>query len=426
MSYVNSIGGDPINPNPFSYTAISLTANTSYSWDELADWIDITASSTYTITMPPANEVGTGQEIVFYNYGANTITINNYGAGSITTVASGIIKRIWVTDNTTTTGTWRSSNIGTGTTTADASALAGYGIKAMAGTLSQDTPPVLYNTNQTLGLTHRAGVEIWTGGAGTFDLTAPATLTSGWFTMVRNSGTGILLLNPLSGNIDGAASISIATGEGFTITTDGSNFYTLGRVSAATTGKTLLNKSVAGSVDVTLTSTEESYDIINLSGVIGANINVIVSTTVREWVFYNGTSGAFTLTIKTPLGTGVEIPQGSRMFFYSDGTNVVSTDYPPYFDTTVMIKGSVDATKQFRFEADGITTATTRVYTMPDADTTLVGTDFAQTLTNKTLSDSTTFIVDNADVTKRATFECSGITTATTRTITIPDRDTVA
>lgn len=428
MSYVNSIGGDPINPNPFSYTIISVTANTAYTWDDLADWIDITASSTYTITMPPANEVGTGQEIVFYNYGANTITINNYGAASITTVPAGIIKRLWVTNNTTTTGTWRSSNIGTGNTTADASALAGYGMKAISGALSQDTPPILYNTNQTLGLTHRAGVEVWTGGAGIFSLTAPATLTSGWFTMVRNSGTGILQILPLSGNIDGAASISMATGEGFTITTDGNNFYTLGRVSSATTGKTLLNKSVAGAVNVTLSSTEESYDIINLSGVITANISVNVSTAIREWIFYNGTSGAFTLTIKTSSGSGVQIPQGSKMLFYSDGTNVVSTDYPPYFDTTVMIKGSVDQTKQFRFEADGLTTATTRVYTMPDADTTFVGTDFVQTITNKTiqastLRDSDVAFVDNADATKKLAFQCSSITTATTRTATMPDAD---
>jgi hypothetical protein len=44
-----------------------------------------------------------------------------------------------------------------------------------------------------------------------------------------------------------------------------------------------------------------------------------------------------------------------------------------------------------------------------------------ETLTNKSLSDSTTFVIDEADATKRATFQCSGITTGTTRTFTFPD-----
>lgn len=44
---------------------------------------------------------------------------------------------------------------------------------------------------------------------------------------------------------------------------------------------------------------------------------------------------------------------------------------PPFFDTTIILKGSSDSTKQVRFEADGLTTATTRVVTVPDADGTI-------------------------------------------------------
>lgn len=40
-------------------------------------------------------------------------------------------------------------------------------------------------------------------------------------------------------------------------------------------------------------------------------------------------------------------------------------------DSTAVVKGSADATKLVRIEADGLTTATTRVITMPDADVTL-------------------------------------------------------
>lgn len=45
----------------------------------------------------------------------------------------------------------------------------------------------------------------------------------------------------------------------------------------------------------------------------------------------------------------------------------------------------------------------------------------AETLTNKTLTDSTTFFQDQTDNTKKLQFELSGITTSTTRTLTVPN-----
>ena len=51
----------------------------------------------------------------------------------------------------------------------------------------------------------------------------------------------------------------------------------------------------------------------------------------------------------------------------------------------------------------------------------IVGTSDTQTLSNKTLTDSTTSFADNADATKKMQFECSGITTGTTRTLTVPN-----
>lgn len=48
-------------------------------------------------------------------------------------------------------------------------------------------------------------------------------------------------------------------------------------------------------------------------------------------------------------------------------------DTLPVVDTTGIAKGSADATKIVRFEVDGLTTGTTRVLTVPDEDITLVG-----------------------------------------------------
>jgi len=44
-----------------------------------------------------------------------------------------------------------------------------------------------------------------------------------------------------------------------------------------------------------------------------------------------------------------------------------------------------------------------------------------QTLVNKSLQDSTTTLVDDADATKKLKLQLSGITTGTTRTLTVPD-----
>jgi hypothetical protein len=75
------------------------------------------------------------------------------------------------------------------------------------------------------------------------------------------------------------------------------------------------------------------------------------------------------------------------------------------------------------------TTITPAFSSITSKPTTIVGygiTDGAtltgsQTLTNKSLSDSTTFIINSIDTTKKATFDAASITTATTRTYTLPN-----
>lgn len=57
--------------------------------------------------------------------------------------------------------------------------------------------------------------------------------------------------------------------------------------------------------------------------------------------------------------------------FYSDGTNMYNTECMPFIDSNYIVRGSSDPTKKLRIEVDGLTTATTRVITMPDADVTI-------------------------------------------------------
>jgi hypothetical protein len=77
------------------------------------------------------------------------------------------------------------------------------------------------------------------------------------------------------------------------------------------------------SADVTLTDAEASNPIIKVSGTLTANVNLILPVTAKRiYAVWNATSGAFTLTVKTPAGAGVTVAQGKRNLVYTDGTTV--------------------------------------------------------------------------------------------------------
>lgn len=81
--------------------------------------------------------------------------------------------------------------------------------------------------------------------------------------------------------------------------------------------------SVAGGSDVTLTDAQVNQAVHKFTGAITANINVIVPTDEHVYRVINGTSGAFTLTVKTSAGTGIAVAQGKAALLCCDGTNVV-------------------------------------------------------------------------------------------------------
>lgn len=101
-------------------------------------------------------------------------------------------------------------------------------------------------------------------------------------------------------------------------------------------------------------------------------------------------------------------------------------------DSSTFIVDDGDNTKKLQFQVSTITTATTRTLTVPNADTTIVGTAIVQTLSNKVIDNSNSITVkdnsftvqDDADTSKQLVLQLSGITTGTTRTLTVPDANT--
>ncbi|MGK2897201.1 MAG: hypothetical protein ACSLE9_00740 [Burkholderiaceae bacterium] len=84
-----------------------------------------------------------------------------------------------------------------------------------------------------------------------------------------------------------------------------------------------LSLSVAGGADVTLSAEQARCEILNFTGALTANINVIAPDGPQRWVVCNNTSGAFTLTVKTAAGTGIAVTQGKAAGVVADGTNVI-------------------------------------------------------------------------------------------------------
>jgi Protein of unknown function (DUF2793) len=77
-----------------------------------------------------------------------------------------------------------------------------------------------------------------------------------------------------------------------------------------------------------------------------------------------------------PVRLWISDDQVLVLFDGTDWVDLISPSLlPPFTDTTALIKGSVDDTKKARLEVDGLTTATTRVLTVPNKNFTIAGTD---------------------------------------------------
>lgn len=82
------------------------------------------------------------------------------------------------------------------------------------------------------------------------------------------------------------------------------------------------------SASITLTTLQASKERITLAGTLTANINIVVPAWIKRWEVVNNCTGAFTVTIKTPSGTGVAIAIGRTALVAGDGTNI-NTAYAP-------------------------------------------------------------------------------------------------
>ena len=109
--------------------------------------------------------------------------------------------------------------------------------------------------------------------------------------------------------------------------------YVFNRIDSSVRG--YINVSVAGSANVTLvsnnstTNTDDSSTddqvhnkVLEFSGALTGSIHVFTDAVEGEYIVFNNTSGAYTLTFAPTGGSGIVIPQGSKSVVYTDGTTM--------------------------------------------------------------------------------------------------------
>lgn len=308
--YVSPFTGDAIQPTDVSFAQVSFGVNTQLYWPQYvatagqqvtARIMEFTATASgLTVYFPDAEQASVGQDILVRNTGSNsfTITLFNAGSGSFT-VAPGQAFYFYLIDNTTAAGNWGCIQFGTGTSNADANTLAGVSTAAIMGKLEAAFVTSEYNlSNPTITDNSRGSCLVWTGGATSWTLPAVANLTSGWFILVRNNGSGALTINTssVSSTIDGLTSITLPLGDScfICVNRDPSkqDFFTVGRARPNS-----------------LTFTSATYDVDTIPG---STYSIVTNTPIIQR--YRALSGSRTTSLL------IELPAVTQVYYIVNDT----------------------------------------------------------------------------------------------------------
>jgi hypothetical protein len=184
-----------------------------------------------------------------------------------------------------------------------------------------------------------------------------------------------------------------AEGSGLTIEragTDGSLIYE----------DALASKFKAGSVgsEIELVNVSSSQTITNKN--LKSNTNLLTGAKADSVERETGNESLITIPDASSADNFVLESHAQTI----SNKTIDNTNSATLLDTNLTLQDNVDNTKQANFELSGITTSTTRTFGLPDDDTTLVGDDTTQILTNKTIDGTSatgtnTVTIDAADAT---------------------------
>ena len=359
-TYTSIFGGDTVPPSEYAYRAVTLAANTTLYWpdntdstDLVASIMDVTASAGLSITLPAANEVSTGRDVLIKNVGSETFTVKDNAGNSLATVDAGVGKFFYLTSNATAAGTWRVLTYGTGTSGADASALAGAGLIALSNTLNQEALVSGYGGTYTVVDSDRATLLKYTGGTGTWYLPAP--LANGFFFLLTNVGTGTLTLDASTygSTIDDTGTKSIQPFESMFVVCDGVEWFSVGygRSTEFEFTQLAIDVSALGAT-TTITSAQAANKLWYFYGTAASDITVTIPAVASVYFVRVGSIGAGNeLTFTTGSGSSLGITPNQSYTIYCDGTNVIAAQTVAVTSSVALDDGSA-STPSMSFALD--------------------------------------------------------------------------
>ena len=305
--YTSPFTGTVVTPTDVSYSSLSFGTNTPLYWPAIVNQgtgevpatriIDCTATTTgLAISLPQANQGTVGTDVLFRNLGTNSFVIKDYAGGNSVTIAAGISKYFYLSDNTTAAGTWGNVTFGAGTSSADAASLAGAGLTTVNGQLATTQNIVDCSIAPNLSNTSRAITYNWSGGVGNIPLPSVSTLSTGWFIAFRNSGSGTLTFTPATPQtINGQTSINTNPSDSGYIFYDasGGQFITVGWVTPNN-----------------IVFTSAAYDVDSITG---NTLNLVSNAPIIQT--YVAQSGTRTATL------AVTLPAITQLYIINNSTN---------------------------------------------------------------------------------------------------------
>lgn len=373
--YTDVFGSDTLPPAEFGYSAISMTADLTLVWPynssggtSVSKIMDLTADAgTYTLTLPDARDVSTGEDFLFRNVGAESVALVDATGGAIATLTAGTAQYFYLTNNTTEAGTWGQVAYGVGTSSVDAATLVGYGIKAIGASLNQSHPTYETATAVAIDATFRAKVYVYTGGTASLALGSVVTLANDFFFLLRNAGSGTLTLAPDGAEtVDGLAAMDVQPGESLLLFCTGVEWFSVGYGRSVVYNFTQLVKDVSAysGGSVTLTSDEASNKLLTFTGNPATTVTVVVPDVVAVYYLLNSLSTATAVTVKTNAGSGVSVPQSQRVIAICDSSDVYSAQSVAASTTVSLVNGSATSpslsfasstdTGLFKYNVDGV------------------------------------------------------------------------
>lgn len=319
-TYVSPFTGTVVQPTDVSYLALALTNNTPLYWPAVvnetqvavARIIDCTPATTLlSIFLPDASQGTVGSDILIRNLGSVPFTVNSYLQDNAVSIPAGTSKYFYLADNSTPDGVWNNVTFGTGTSSADAASLAGYGLSTtLSGKLATSSNIIQVSASPTIAESSRASTYVWNSGAGSFTLPSYSSILSGWYIGFRNNGTGSLTISPQSpSTINGAPSITTNPGDSGIIIYDISsgNFFTVGWAvpnSITFSAATYDVDSISGSALNLVSNAPIIETYVALSGTRTTNLNVTLPAITQLYVLVNNTtSGLYNIVINVSGST---------------------------------------------------------------------------------------------------------------------------